>query len=69
MKKIRSKIKDQKGSITLLALTTMLMFTTIVVVVYVNINYKAQEQDKQIEKIQQSYQKRLLCANWPIWWM
>ena len=45
MKKIRSKIKDQKGSITLLALTTMLMFTTIVVVVYVNINYKAQEQD------------------------
>ena len=42
MKKIRSKIKDQKGSITLLALTTMLMFTTIVVVVYVNINYKAQ---------------------------
>ena len=54
MKKIRSKIKDQKGSITLLALTTMLMFTTIVVVVYVNINYKAQEQDKQIEKIQQS---------------
>ena len=40
MKKIRSKIKDQKGSITLLALTTMLMFTTIVVVVYVNINYK-----------------------------
>lgn len=58
MKKIRSKIKDQKGSITLLALTTMLMFITIVVVVYVNINYKAQEQDKQIEKIQQSYQKR-----------
>lgn len=58
MKKIKSKIKDQKGSITLLALTTMLMFTTIVVVVYVNINYKAQEQDKQIEKIQQSYQKR-----------
>lgn len=58
MKKIRSKIKDQKGSITLLALTTMLMFTTIVAVVYVNINYKAQEQDKQIEKIQQSYQKR-----------
>lgn len=58
MKKIGSKIKDQKGSITLLALITMLMFTTIVVVVYVNINYKAQEQDKQIEKIQQSYQKR-----------
>ena len=58
MKKISSKISAQTGSLTLLALTTMLMFTTIVVVVYVNINYKAQEQDKQIEKIQQSYQKR-----------
>ena len=58
MKKIRSKIKGQKGSITLLTLTTMLMFTTLVVVVYVNISYKVQEQDKQIEKIQQSYQKR-----------
>ena len=57
MKKIRSKIKDQKGSITLLALTTMLMFTTIVVVVYVNTNYKAQAQQREIEKIQQTYEK------------
>ena len=55
--KIKSKIKEQKGSITLFVLTSMLFFVIVVVAVYVNTNYKAQEQQRELEKIQQTYQK------------
>jgi Na+-transporting NADH:ubiquinone oxidoreductase subunit NqrC len=55
--KLKSKIKEQKGSITLFVLTSMLFFVIVVVAVYVNTNYKAQAQQRELEKIQQTYQK------------
>ena len=55
--KIKSKIKEQTGSITLFVLTSMLFFVIVVVAVYVNTNYKAQAQQRELEKIQQTYQK------------
>lgn len=55
--KIKSKIKEQKGSITLFVLTSMLFFVIVVVAVYVNTNYKVQAQQRELEKIQQTYQK------------
>lgn len=55
--KLKSKIKEQKGSITLFVLMSMLFFVIVVVAVYVSTNYKAQAQQRQLEKIQQTYQK------------
>ena len=55
--KLKSKIKEQKGSITLFVLMSMLFFVIVVVAVYVNTNYKAQAQQREIEKIQQTYEK------------
>ena len=55
--KLKSKIKEQKGSITLFVLRSMLFFVIVVVAVYVNTNYKAQAQQRELEKIQQTYQK------------
>ena len=55
--KLKSKIKEQKGSITLFVLMSMLFFGIVVVAVYVNTNYKAQAQQRELEKIQQTYQK------------
>ena len=36
---------------------SMLFFVIVVVAVYVNTNYKAQAQQRELEKIQQTYQK------------
>ena len=55
--KIKSKIKEQKGSITLFVLTSMIFFTIVVAALYINTNYKAQAQQRELEKIQQTYQK------------
>ena len=55
--KLKSKIKEQKGSITLFVLMSMLFFVIVGVAVYVNTNYKAQAQQRELEKIQQTYQK------------
>ena len=55
--KLKSKIKEQKGSITLFVLMSMLFFVIVVVAVYVNTNYKAQAQQRELEKIQQTYEK------------
>ena len=55
--KLKSKIKEPKGSITLFVLMSMLFFVIVVVAVYVNTNYKAQAQQRELEKIQQTYQK------------
>ena len=54
---IKSKMKEQKGSITLFVLTSMIFFTIVVAALYVNTNYKAQAQQREIEKIQQTYEK------------
>ena len=49
--------RSQKGSITLFVLTSMIFFTIVVAALYVNTNYKAQAQQREIEKIQQTYEK------------
>ena len=55
--KLKSKIKEQKGSITLYVLLSMLFFVTVLVWLYVNSSYKMQQQQKSIQKIQQEYEK------------
>ena len=55
--KIKSKMKEQKGSITLYVLLSMLFFVTVLVWLYVNSSYKMQQQQKSIQKIQQEYEK------------
>ena len=55
--KIKSKIKEQKGSITIFVLISMIFFTIVVMALYVNSSYKVQAQQKEIEKIQKTYQK------------
>ena len=55
--KLKSKIKEQKGSITLFVIMSMLFFTIVVVAIYVNTSYKAQAQEREVKKIQQTYQK------------
>ena len=55
--KLKSKIKEQKGSITLFVLMSILFFVIVVVAVYVNTNYKSQAQQRELEKIPQTYQK------------
>ena len=57
MKKIRSKIKEQTGSVTIFVLVSIMFFVIVLVGLYVNSNYKIQKQQKEIEKIQQTYQK------------
>ena len=55
--KLKKRIREQKGSITLFVLTSMIFFTIVVAALYVNTNYKAQAQQRKLEKIQQTYQK------------
>ena len=55
--KLKSKIKEQKGSITLFVIMSMLFFTIVVVAIYVNTSYKAQAQEREVKKIQQEYEK------------
>ena len=48
--KLKKRIREQKGSITLFVLTSMIFFTIVVAALYVNTNYKAQAQQREIEK-------------------
>ncbi len=54
---IKSKMKEQKGSITAFVLISMLFFTIIVMALYINTSNKVQAQQKEIEKIQRTYKK------------
>lgn len=51
------KIRSEKGSITLFVLVTMLFFMYILISVYMNQNNKINAQKKQIQQIQQQYNK------------
>lgn len=55
--KFKSKIKEQKGSITLFVLISIMFFVIVLVGLYVNSSYKVQKQQKEIEKIQKNYEK------------
>lgn len=51
------KIKQEKGSITLFVLISMVFILVAVLGIYFNSNSKAQKQYKEIEKIQKEYEK------------
>lgn len=53
--KFKSKFKEQKGSITLFVLVSIMFFVIVLVGLYVNSSYKIQKQQKEIEKIQRTY--------------
>ena len=50
-------IKNEKGSITLYTIISILFFLIIVSGLYINSSYKVQKQNKEIQKIQKSYEK------------
>ena len=53
----RKRLKNEKGSITLYVLISMFFFIVIVFGIYFNTNNKMQKQNKEIDKIQQEYEK------------
>lgn len=55
--KIKSKLKSQKGSLTIYVLFSMITFTILAMAVYINSSYKVQAQQKEIYKIQNTYEK------------
>ncbi len=54
---MNNKLKNEKGSITLYVLISMVFFIVVVYGVYFNTTNKAQKQNKEIEKIQKQYEK------------
>lgn len=50
------KIKEEKGSITLFVLISIMFFVIVLVGLYVNSNYKIQKQNKELQEIQEKYQ-------------
>lgn len=55
--KFKSKIKEQKGSITLFVLVSIMFFVVVLVGLYINSSNKIQKQQREIEKVQKSYEK------------
>lgn len=53
--KIFSKTKEEKGSITMFVLISMMFFLIVIVGLYVSSSYKMQKQESEIKKIQESY--------------
>lgn len=51
----KNKIKEEKGSITLFTLTSMIFFLIILVGIYASTSLKIQSQEKEIQKIQSTY--------------
>ncbi len=54
---IKIKNKRTKRFNNFICLNEYVIFVIVVVAVYVNTNYKAQAQQRELEKIQQTYQK------------
>lgn len=55
MRKI-DKAKEERGSITLFVLMSMIFFVVVLVGLYVNSSYKVQKQQRELEKIQKVYE-------------
>ncbi len=53
--RFKSNFKEQNGSITLFVLLSIMFFVIVLVGLYMNSSYKIQKQQKEIEKIQRSY--------------
>lgn len=56
--KIKSNLKSQNGSITLFVLTSMLFLTIIAMSVYISSSNKVQAQQREVNRIQRSYEKQ-----------
>lgn len=54
---MKNKIESQRGSITLFVLISMIFLIIVIVGIYISISNKLQKQEKEIEQIQQSYEK------------
>ena len=51
------KFNSEKGSITLYVLISMLFFVIVLMGLFVNSNYKMQQQERSVQKIQKGYEK------------
>ena len=56
--RFKSKIKEPKGYINLFTLVSMIFFIIVLVGLYINSNNKVQKQQKEIQKIEKSYNKQ-----------
>ena len=54
--KLKLKFKEQKGSITLFVLLSILFFIVVLVGLYINSSNKIQKQQREIEKIKNQYE-------------
>lgn len=50
-----SRTKEEKGSITMFVLISVMFFLIVLVGLYVSSSYKIQKQESEIKKIQESY--------------
>ena len=53
----QKKIKQEKGSITLYVLISMMFFLVVIFGIYVNSSNKIQKQEEEINKVQKEYEK------------
>lgn len=53
--KFKSSMEGQRGSITLFVLLSIMFFVIVLMGLYINSSYKMQKQQREIEKIQKSY--------------
>ena len=54
---LNKKIKKEQGSVTLFVLASMLFFMFVLVGMYVNTSNKVAKQEREVNKIQQSYEQ------------
>lgn len=55
---MKNSFKDEKGSVTLYVIISMMFFLIVVVGIYVSSTNKVQDQQKEIEKIHESYEMK-----------
>ncbi len=54
---MKNKISNSKGSITLFVLISVLFFLVVVSGIYIGVSNRTQKQERDIQKIQQVYEK------------
>lgn len=54
---LNKKIKKEQGSVTLFVLVSMLFFMFVLVGMYVNTSNKVAKQEREVNRIQQSYEQ------------
>ena len=54
---LNKKIKKEQGSVTLFVLVSMIFFMFVLVGMYVNTSNKVAKQEREVNKIQQSYEQ------------